>query len=130
MRLALILLLVGTAAGTASAQYGDSPMEGIERELRGIRDDNFFWNIMNMPSHSGGAYGGGYSGSIGSVIPSGGVADPGGYMVYKGFYGGSHQYVFQSYAEMRAKAASKQAKAEAKRAKLAARRAAYKGSHP
>ena len=49
MRLLLSVFLVMAGAGTASAQYGDSPLEDIARELKGIRDDNFYWNLLNMP---------------------------------------------------------------------------------
>jgi hypothetical protein len=60
MRLATLLILL--MVGTAEAQYGDSPLEDIARELKGIRDDNFYNNLMNMPVYAPAPiYYGGYS---------------------------------------------------------------------
>ena len=78
----LCVLMAIAGAGTASAQYGDSPLESIARELHQIRQDNEFWNLMNMtpayesPPVSAGGYGGSYGYSRGVSTGYGSYSDP------------------------------------------------------
>lgn len=78
MRIATVLSVLLVMVGSASAQYGDSPLDSIARELRGIRDDNFYYNLMNQPTYelppvqTGGYYG--YSRGVSSGYGS--YADP------------------------------------------------------